>query len=122
VNRQIVSVADEIAKFAALRDQGVITEGEFALKKAQLLALDPQPVGESAPPPAPPSGLEVVIQDAGRNAIMVIKIVREATGLGLKEAKDLVDAVPASLRTTDPAAARMLQSKLERAGARVEIR
>ena len=72
-----------------------------------------------APAPAPAAGpVEVVLHDAGSNKIQVIKLVREATGLGLKESKDLVDAAPSTIGGFGDAAAAELVAALEKAGAR----
>ena len=65
----------------------------------------------------------VVIVAAGANKIPVIKVVREITGLGLKEAKDLVDGAPKSVKegvTKEDAAA--IKAKLDEVGATVEIK
>jgi large subunit ribosomal protein L7/L12 len=65
----------------------------------------------------------VVLASAGGNKIAVIKEVREATGLGLKEAKDLVDGAPKNIKENLPkAAAEELKAKLEAAGATVELK
>jgi large subunit ribosomal protein L7/L12 len=66
---------------------------------------------------------DVILEAAGDKKIQVIKAVREATGLGLKEAKDLVDGAPKAVKekiTKDEAAA--LKTKLEEAGASVNIK
>lgn len=64
----------------------------------------------------------VVLKEAGANKIAVIKVVREATGLGLKEAKDLVDGAPKTVKEAAPKAdAESLKAKLEEAGATVEL-
>ena len=65
----------------------------------------------------------VMLKDAGAKKIQVIKVVRELTGLGLKEAKDLVDGAPSQVKggvTKDEAAA--MKAKLEEQGAVVEIK
>ena len=65
----------------------------------------------------------VVLAKAGDNKINVIKVVREITGLGLKEAKDLVEAAPKAVKEGLPKAqAEELKKKLEEAGATVEIK
>jgi len=75
----------------------------------------------AAPPTAGP--VEVVLHDCGRNKIAVIKLVREATGLGLKEAKDLVDAAPKPvLEKASKDDADKAKAKLEEAGATVELK
>lgn len=65
----------------------------------------------------------VELTDAGGNKIGVIKAVREATGLGLKEAKDLVDGAPKVIKEAVPkAAAEEMKKKLEEAGAKVTLK
>ena len=66
---------------------------------------------------------KVVLKEAGAKKIQVIKVVRELTGLGLKEAKDLVDGAPSDVKTgvtKDEAAA--MKAKLEEQGAAVEVK
>ncbi|AOR68091.1 50S ribosomal protein L7/L12 [Burkholderia stabilis] len=65
----------------------------------------------------------VVLAETGSNKVSVIKAVRELTGLGLKEAKDLVDGAPKPVKEgVDKAAADEAKKKLEEAGAKVEIK
>ena len=66
---------------------------------------------------------DVVLKDIGAKKINVIKAVRAATGLGLKEAKDLVESAPSTVKEqVDKAAAEELKKTLEEAGASVEIK
>jgi len=66
---------------------------------------------------------DVVLKDAGGKKIQVIKVVRELTGLGLKEAKDMVDGAPQTLKTgVSKADADAIKAKLEAEGAVVEIK
>lgn len=66
---------------------------------------------------------DVVLAGAGANKVAVIKAVRGATGLGLKEAKDLVESAPATLKeAVSKAEAEALKKELEEAGAQVEIK
>ena len=66
---------------------------------------------------------DVVLANAGANKVAVIKAVRGATGLGLKEAKDLVESAPANLKEgISKAEAEALKKELEEAGAQVEIK
>lgn len=66
---------------------------------------------------------DVVLKDAGGQKIAVIKVIREATGLGLKEAKDITDAAPKAVKAGMPKAdAEELKKKLEAAGAVVELK
>ena len=65
----------------------------------------------------------VVLADVGANKVSVIKVVREITGLGLKEAKDLVDGAPKAVKEgMAKADAEAAQKKLEEAGAKVELK
>ncbi|RQR24446.1 50S ribosomal protein L7/L12 [Burkholderia sp. Bp9143] len=65
----------------------------------------------------------VVLTEAGSNKVAVIKAVRELTGLGLKEAKDVVDGAPKAVKEgVDKAAAEEAKKKLEEAGAKVEVK
>ena len=68
------------------------------------------------------SEFNVVLKDAGSNKIAVIKVVREATGLGLKEAKDLVDGAPKTIKeNVAKEEAESMKAKLAEAGATVEL-
>ena len=68
------------------------------------------------------SSFDVVLKDAGANKIPVIKVVRDATGLGLKEAKDLVDGAPKTIKEgVKKEEAEELKAKFEEAGATVEL-
>jgi large subunit ribosomal protein L7/L12 len=69
------------------------------------------------------SSYSVHLASAGESKIAVMKVVKEALGLGLKEAKDLVDAAPSELKAgVDKAAAEALKKQLEEAGATVELK
>ncbi len=70
-----------------------------------------------------PSEVSVILASAGDQKIPVLKIVREITGLGLKEAKDLVDGAPKAIKEgIKPEEAKDIKAKLEAAGATVEIK
>lgn len=72
---------------------------------------------------AGPTEVDVVLTSAGAKKIGVIKVVREITGLGLKEAKELVDGTPAKIKEkVSPEEAEELKAKLEEAGAVVEVK
>ena len=69
------------------------------------------------------TSFNVVLKEAGANKIQVIKVVREATGLGLKEAKDLVDGAPKTVKEgASKEEAEQIKEKLEAAGAKVEVK
>ena len=82
----------------------------------------------AAPVAAAPAAEEkdefaVVLASAGEKKVNVIKVVRELTGLGLKEAKDLVDGAPSTVKDgVNKADAAAMKAKLEEAGAKVELK
>lgn len=78
--------------------------------------------GAAAPAAEEKTEFNVVLKEAGAQKINVIKVVRAATGLGLKEAKDLVDGAPKTVKEGMPKAdAEKLKKELEEAGAKVEL-
>jgi large subunit ribosomal protein L7/L12 len=79
--------------------------------------------GAAAPAAEEQTEFDVVLKEAGAKKIQVIKVVRELTGLGLKEAKDMVDGAPQTVKagvTKDEAAS--IKAKLEEQGAVVEVK
>ena len=86
------------------------------------------PVAVAAAGPAAAAAEEktefnVILAEVGEKKIQVIKVVREITGLGLKEAKDLVDGAPKPVKEAVPKAeAEAIKKKLEEQGAKVEIK
>ena len=79
--------------------------------------------GEAAAPVEEKTAFDVILTGAGDKKIQVIKVVREATALGLKEAKDLVDGAPQAVKTgLNKEDADALKAKLEAEGASVEIK
>jgi len=79
--------------------------------------------GEAPAAEAEKDSFSVVLTSAGEKKIQVIKVVRELTGLGLKEAKDLVDGAPKTVKEdVDKAAAEEMKAKIEEAGGQVELK
>ena len=101
-------------------------EETFDVKAAAPVAVAAAgPAGAAAPAEAPEEQdeFDVVLENDGGKKIQVIKVVRELTGLGLKEAKDLVEAAPkAVLEKANKEAAEAAKDKLEAAGASVEVK
>ena len=112
-----------------LRDLNKRLQDEFGVSAAPAAAGVAAPTaGASAAAPAPAVEVEeqteftVVLKDFGANKINVIKAVREVTTLGLKEAKDLVEGVPANVKEGIPKTeAENVVKKLQEAGATVEM-
>ena len=86
------------------------------------VAAAPAAAGAAAGAAEEKSAFTVVLKSAGASKINVIKVVRDATGLGLKEAKDLVDGAPKTIKENLPKdQAEDLKAKLTEAGAEVEL-
>lgn len=82
-----------------------------------------QGTGEAAPVEEAPTSFDVVLTAAGDKRLGVIKVVREITGLGLKESKDMVEAVPSKIKQgVNADEAKGLKEKLEAEGATIEIK
>lgn len=106
------------ASILELNDLVKAIEEEFGVTAAAPVAV----VG-GAEAAAGPSEVDVILTNAGAKKIGVIKVVREITGLGLKEAKELVDGTPAPIKEkVSPEEAEELKAKLEEAGATVEVK
>jgi large subunit ribosomal protein L7/L12 len=101
-------------------------EEKFGVSAAAVVAAVPAAAGAPAgPAPAAEEKTEftVVLKSAGANKINVIKVVREITGLGLKEAKDLVESAPKPVKEGIPKEeAEKIAKKLQEVGAEVEIK
>jgi large subunit ribosomal protein L7/L12 len=79
--------------------------------------------GAAAPAEEEQTEFTVLLKDAGAKKIQVIKVVREVTSLGLKEAKDLVDGAPSTVKEgVNKAEAQAIKAKLEEQGATVELK
>ena len=98
-------------------------EGKWGVSAAAAAAAAPAGAAAAAPAAEAQTEFTVVLKEAGANKIGVIKEVRAITGLGLKEAKDLVEAAPKNVKeNVAKAEAEELKKKLEAAGAKVELK
>ena len=98
-------------------------ETEFGVTAAAPVMAMAAGGGAAAPAVEEQTEFDVILKDVGAQKLQVIKVVREVTGLGLKEAKDLVDGAPKPLKekvSKEEAAA--IKAKIEEAGAKVEIK
>ena len=112
---------EEIKKVTVveLADLVKAIEEEFGVSAAAVAAPAAGAAGAAA---EEKSSFNVVLKDAGANKIQVIKVVRDATGLGLKEAKDLVDGAPKAVKEgANKDEAEELKAKFEAVGAVVEL-
>ena len=119
-------ILDAIASKTVLEISELIKmmEEKFGVSAAAAaVAVPPAAGGAAAPAAEEKSEFDVVLADVGSNKIAVIKAVREITGLGLKEAKDLVEGAPKAVKEgAAKAEAEDLKKKLEAAGAKVELK
>ncbi len=102
-------------------------EERYGVKAAAPVAVAAAPVAPGAPAQAAAqeekTSFDVILSSAGDKKINVIKVVRELTGLGLKEAKDLVEGAPKPVKTgVSKEEAEAIKAKLEEQGAKVEIK
>jgi large subunit ribosomal protein L7/L12 len=100
-----------------------VLEEKFGVSAAAPMMMGAMPAGAGAAPAEEKTEFTVELTDAGANKINVIKVVREVTGLGLKEAKDMVDGAPKAVKENiAKAEAEELKKKLEEAGAKVTLK
>lgn len=98
-------------------------EEEFGVSAAAPVAVAAAPAAAAGPAEEEKTEFDVILVSAGEKKINVIKVVRELTGLGLKEAKDVVDGAPKAIKEkTNKDDANAIKAKLEEAGATVEVK
>ncbi|MCX8005887.1 MAG: 50S ribosomal protein L7/L12 [Burkholderiaceae bacterium] len=119
-------ILDAIAAKSVLEISELIKmmEEKFGVSAAAAaVAVAAPAAGAAAPAAEEKTEFTVVLAEAGANKVNVIKAVRELTGLGLKEAKDLVDGAPKPVKEgVSKADAEAAKKKLEEAGAKVELK
>ena len=119
-------IIDAIGAMTVLQLSDLIKsiETKFDVKAAAPMAMAAMPAaGAVAAAVEEKTEFDVVLKGAGDRKIQVIKVVREITGLGLKEAKDLVEAAPKAVKEGLPKdEAEKLKKKLEEVGGQVEIK
>ena len=122
----IESILESIEKLTLIEAAELVKamEEKFGVSAAApvaVAAVAAAPAGEAAAEEA--SEVNVILADAGANKIAVLKEVRAITGLGLKEAKDLVDGAPKAIKEgVKKEEAEAIKKQLEEAGAKVEIK
>ena len=121
---KIENLIAEIEKLTVLELADLVKaiEDKFGVSAAAA-AVVAAPAAGGAAAAEEKSSFNVVLKDAGAGKLAVIKVVREATGLGLKEAKELVDGAPKTLKEgVNKEDAEAMKAKLEEAGASVELK
>ena len=101
-----------------------ILKDEYGIEPAAAaVAVAAPAAGGDAPAAEEKTSFDVVLKSVGAQKLQVVKAVKEQTGLGLKEAKDIVDAAPATVKEgVDKATAEALKKALEEVGAEVELK
>ena len=123
-SEKITAIVDSIAELTVLelKELKETIEETFGVTAAAV-AVAAAPAEGGAAAAEAKSDFDVVLTDVGANKIQVIKAVREATGLGLKEAKEVVDGAPSTVKEAMPTAdAEALKEALTAAGATVELK
>lgn len=118
-------ILDAIASMSVLEVSELIKmmEEKFGVSAAAAAVAVAAPAAGGAAPAEEKSEFDVVLTEVGANKVSVIKAVRELTGLGLKEAKDMVESAPKAVKEGLPKAdAEEAKKKLEAAGAKVDLK
>ena len=119
---KIEKLIEEIDALTVVELNDLVKAIEEKYGVSAVAAAAPAAAGAAAGAAEEKSSFDVVLKEAGANKIQVIKVVRDATGLGLKEAKDLVDGAPKTIKENLPKdQAEDLKAKLTEAGAEVEL-
>ena len=119
-------LAEELVNLTVkeVNELATILKEEYGIEPAAAaVAVAAGPAAGAAPAEEEKTNFDVVLKSAGAAKLGVVKAVKEACGLGLKEAKDLVDAAPSTVKEGLPKAeAEALKKALEEAGAEVELK
>lgn len=123
MNKEQIIEAIESMTVLELSELVKALEEKFGVSAAAPVAVAAAPAAGGAAAAEEKTEFDVVLTSAGTGKINVIKVVREATGLGLKEAKEIVDGAPKAVKEKiSKADADALKAKLEEAGASVELK
>ena len=113
---------EEIKKMTVIELADLVKAIEEEFGVSAVAAAAPAAAGVAGAAAEEKTSFDVVLTEAGANKIPVIKVVRDATGLGLKEAKELVDGAPKTIKEgVSKEEAEELKAKFEEAGATVEL-
>jgi large subunit ribosomal protein L7/L12 len=122
----IKAFADQLVNLTVkeVNELAQILKDEYGIEPAAAAVAVAGPAAAAAAPAvAEQTEFDVILKSAGAQKLQIVKLVKDLTGLGLKEAKELVDAAPKALKEKCPKdEAEALKAKLEEAGAEVEIK
>lgn len=119
----VKALADQLVNLTVkeVKELADILENEYGIKPAA--AAVAVAAGPAAAPVAEKTAFDVILKSGGGQKLQVVKVVKDATGLGLKEAKDLVDGAPKAIKEgISKEDAEALKKTLEDAGAEVEVK
>ena len=126
MNEKTTQILDRVKGLTILELADLVKalEEEFGVSAAPVaVAAAPGAAGAAAPAAEEKTEFDVVLKSAGANKLAVIKVAREITGLGLKDAKDLVEAAPKTIKeAVSKEEAEKIAEQLKAAGAEVEVK
>ncbi len=121
----IKAIAEQLVNLTVkeVSELATILKDEYGIEPAAAAVAVAAAPGVAAAAEEEKTSFDVVLKSAGAAKLQVVKAVKEQTGLGLKEAKDLVDAAPSNIKEgVDKATAEALKKALEEVGAEVELK
>lgn len=124
-SEKVLKLIEEVEALTVLELSELVKELEekFGVSAAAPVAVAAAPAAGGAAPAEEKTEFNVILKDGGAEKIKAIKAVREITGLGLKEAKDLVSSAPATLKeNVSKEEAASIEAKFKEIGATVEIK
>jgi len=119
------AIAEELVNLTVkeVNELATILKDEYGIEPAAAAVAVAGPAAAAAPAEEEKTDFDVILKNAGAAKLQVVKTVKEACGLGLKEAKELVDGAPSTLKEGMPKAdAEALKKTLEEAGAEIELK
>ena len=119
------AIADQLVNLTVkdVNELAKILKDEYGIEPAAVAAASAGPAAAAPAAAAEQTSFDVILKGGGPNKLQVVKIVKDLTGLGLKEAKELVDGAPKPIKEgVTKAEADDLMAKLKEAGAEVEVK
>ena len=121
----VKALAEELVNLSVkdVQELAKVLKEEYGIEPAAAAVVVSAEAGAGAAAEAEQTEFDVILKSAGTAKLQVIKVVKEALGLGLKEAKDIVDGAPSTVKEKiSKAEAEQLKATLEEAGAEVELK
>ena len=121
----IKKFAEELVNLSVkdVQELAKILKEEYGIEPAAAAAVVAAPAAATAAAEVEQTQFDVILKSAGQAKLQIVKVVKEITGLGLKETKDLVDAAPKAIKEkVSKAEAEQVKAQLEEAGGEVEVK